>query len=317
MLYLSKDEIAKYLTHSELIAALRDAFKGEITTPERLHFDYANSKAGVDSTLLLMPSWQDSLSLGTKIVTVSPNNGKYDLPSIHGIYVLFDGHTGELQAIMDGKTLTAKRTAAASALACDYLARKDAQSLLMIGTGALCRELIAAHSHIRDLKEIYIWGRSFEKSSEIADDLVSQYPQTTITAIDKIEDKVSTVDIISCATLSKAPLIFGHHVSSGQHYDLVGSFKPDMREADDSFIKKVDVFLDTEMAKKESGDIKTPLDNGVLSESAIKADLFELCRNTKPGRTSNEQTTFFKSVGHGLEDLAAARLVYQQHQNNH
>lgn len=307
MRIIEKEDVIKALDYPSLIEALKEAFINEINVPSRLHFDFKNPQEGIDSTLLLMPAWQEGVSVGTKILTVSPNNAKYNLPAINGIYILFDAQKGELQAIIDGKPLTSKRTAA-SALASSYLSREDSTSMLMIGTGALSSELIKAHSSVRDLKEIYIWGRDKNKAQKVADSL----PEYNIQVVENIEDKISNVDIVSCATLSQDPLIFGKYIKEGQHFDLVGAYKLDMREADDEFIKNVDIFIDTNMAKKESGEIKIPLENKIIFEENFKADLFDLTRGKKEARVSDSQITLFKSVGHGLEDLAAARLVYEK-----
>ena len=309
MRFIDKDEVKKVLDFPSLIEALRIAFISDIKVPSRHHHDFGNPKAGIDSTLLLMPAWEESESLGVKIVTVSPNNAKYDLPAIQGIYLLMDAEKGTIEALIEGKSLTAKRTAAASALASSYLSKKDASSMLMIGTGALSSELIRAHASVRDIKDVYIWGRNKSKAQKIADELKDEF---NIKAIDNIEDQISNVDIISCATLSVEPLVLGKFLKPGQHVDLVGSYKPNMREADDELIKTVDIYIDSDMAKKETGDLKTPLESNTISEDDIKADLFQLTREEKPGRTSDSSITLFKSVGHGLEDLAAAKLVKEK-----
>lgn len=309
MKFIEKDEVEKALDYPSLIEALKLSFKGDIKVPPRHHHDFKNPKEGIDSTLLLMPAWQESENLGVKVVTVSPNNAKYNLPGINGIYLLFDAQKGIVEAIMDGKALTAKRTAAASALASSYLSREDSSSMLMIGTGALSSELIRAHSCVRNIKDVFIWGRDKSKALKIVEELKDDF---NIKAIDNIEDEISNVDIISCATLSAEPLVFGKFLKDGQHVDLIGAYKPNMREADDELIKKVDIYIDTNMAKKETGDIKIPLDNNIISEDDIKADLFELTRDLKPGRESNSSITLFKSVGHALEDLAAAKLVKEK-----
>lgn len=179
----------------------------------------------------------------------------------------------------------------------------------MIGTGALSSELIRAHASVRDIKDVFIWGRDKSKALKIVDELKDDF---NIKAVDNIEDEISNVDIISCATLSIEPLVFGKFLKDGQHVDLVGAYKPNMREADDELIKKVDIYIDTNMAKKETGDIKIPLNSNTISENDIKADLFELTREEKKGRTSSSSITLFKSVGHGLEDLAAAKLVKEK-----
>lgn len=309
MKFIDAKSINAALDYPSLIEALKNAFIVDIKVPPRHHHDFKNPKEGIDSTLLLMPAWSESESLGVKIVTVSPNNAKYDLPSIQGLYLLMDAQKGGIEAIMDGKALTAKRTAASSALASSYLAKKDASSMLMIGTGALSIELIKAHSSVRDIKDVYIWGRNKDKALNIANELKNDF---NIKAVDNIEDIISSVDIISCATLSQTPLVFGKFLKAGQHVDLVGAYKPNMREADNELIKKVDIFIDTNMATKETGDIKIPLDEGIITVDDIHADLFDLSREKHNGRTDSKQITLFKSVGHALEDLAAAQLVKQK-----
>lgn len=309
MRFIDKEEITKALDYPSLIEALRKAFIADIKVPARHHHDFKNPKEGMDSTLLLMPAWEESEAVGVKIVTVSPNNAKYNLPAIQGLYLLMDAQKGTIEALLEGKTLTAKRTAAASALASSYLSRKNSSSILIVGTGALSSELIKAHSSVRNIKDVYIWGRDKSKALKIVEELKDDF---NIKAIDNIEDEISNVDIISCATLSVEPLIFGKYLRAGQHVDLIGAYKPNMREADDELIKTVDIYIDSDMAKKETGDIKIPLDTNVIKEEDIKADLFELTRKIKEGRTSDSSITLFKSVGHGLEDLAAAKLVKEK-----
>lgn len=309
---ISDNFIEENCDFKKLIKELREGFSDStIEVPLRHHHDFANPEENKDSTLLLMPAFQPGKDLGVKIVTVSPNNGKYDLPSIQGTYIYLDGHKGNIKAILDAKSLTGKRTAATSALASSYLSRKDASSMLMIGTGALAINLIQAHASVRSIKEVYVWGRTIQKAQMVCDALKG-FP-FTCTAISAIEEVVQEVDIISSATLSPVPLIFGKWLKAGQHLDLVGAYKKDMREADDVAILRSSVFLDTyQGGLKESGDILIPLTNGIITRESIKADLFELCSNKKSGRTSDTEITFFKSVGHALEDLVVAAYFYKE-----
>lgn len=300
---------------TELTNALRDGFlESNIIVPMRHHHDFPNPSVDVDSTLLLMPAWNPSKEAGVKVVTVSPENGQFDLPSIQGTYIYLDAEKGSVKAILEAKNLTAKRTAAASALASTYLSREDSSSLLMVGTGALSINLIKAHTSVRPIKHVFVWGRNPEKAQTICDAL--KHENFSIDVVKSIEDKISEVDIISCATLSKTPLILGNHLKKGQHIDLVGAYKKDMREADDITISKASVFLDTfQGGLKESGDIVIPLQNGTLKEHDIKADLFQLCSGEKSGRSSEDEITVFKSVGHALEDLIAAKYYYNKFSN--
>ncbi len=297
---------------TELIDALKAGFSSsDIIVPMRHHHDFPNPAVGADSTLLLMPAWNPSQEAGVKMVTVSPENGQFDLPSIQGTYIYMDAEKGTLKAILEAKSLTAKRTAAASALASSFLSKKNASSLLMIGTGALSVNLILAHASIRPISQVYIWGRSPEKAQAICE--VLKHESFNIETVESIDEKISDVDIISCATLSKTPLVLGKHLKEGQHIDLVGAYKKDMREADNDAIAKASVFVDTyQGGLKESGDIVIPLQEGIIKETDIKADLFELCSKIKNGRVNDSEITVFKSVGHALEDLVAAKYYYNK-----
>lgn len=310
--FISDAFIAENCNFSKLIEALRKGFSNtEIEVPMRHHHDFPNPQEKVDSTLLLMPAFHPGKDLGVKIVTVSPNNGEHNLPAIQGVYIYLDAQFGNIKAILDAKVLTASRTAAASALASSYLSRQDSSTLLMIGTGALASNLIRSHASVRPITKVYVWGRNSEKSKAVCEDL-KDYP-FSCESVDSIESVIQKADIISCATLSKTPLVLGKWLQEGQHLDLVGAYKKDMREADDEAIKKASVFVDTfQGGLKESGDIVIPLQNNVITKADIKADLFELCSNAKQGRTSAKEITFFKSVGHALEDLVAASHFYQE-----
>ena len=296
----------------ELVDALKKNFaENKLIVPKRHHHDFPNPKINNDSTLLLMPAWNPSETAGVKIITVSPENSQFDLPSIQGTYIYLDATKGTIKAIIEAKSLTAKRTAAASALASSYLSRKDASSLLMIGTGALSINLIKAHASVRKLKKVFVWGRNYNKALAICKQLENE--DFTITPIKTIEEKIGDVDIISSATLSKTPLILGKHLRKGQHVDLVGAYKKDMREADDETISKSNIYVDTYDGLNESGDIAIPLKTGVLREEEIKANLFELTSGKKGGRMDTDELTVFKSVGHALEDLAAANYYFEKY----
>ncbi|MCD8416473.1 ornithine cyclodeaminase family protein [Tenacibaculum finnmarkense genomovar finnmarkense] len=327
IIQIDSNYIENNTNFSALITELKAAFSSQETlVPMRHHHDFANPAVNADSTLLLMPAWNPSKNAGIKIVTVSPENSQFDLPSINGTYIYLDAVKGTIKAILEAKSLTVKRTASASALASSFLSKENSSSLLMIGTGALSVNLIKAHASVRPIKNVFIWGRNFSKAQAICEEL--QNENFTITAVQTIEEKISEVDIISCATLSKTPLVLGKYLKAGQHVDLVGAYKKDMREADDQVIKKGAVYIDTfQGGLKESGDIFIPLQTGILKEEDIKADLFQLCSSQeisegisegivgKKGRENEDEITVFKSVGHALEDLTAANYFYNQYTN--
>jgi ornithine cyclodeaminase len=310
MLHFTAEQLEELLPYELLIPRIKHAFAQDYNIPMRHHHQYPNPKEGMESTLLLMPAWDNCENLGVKIVNVSPNNGAHGLPSIQGLYLYFDLQKGTPKAIMDGKKLTVKRTAAASALASSLMSRPDSASLLMIGTGALSTEIIMAHCSVRPIKEVFVWGRSRQKAQAIVDQL--RIEGVTIATIENIEDQISNVDIISCATLSATPLVLGKYLSPGQHLDMVGAYKPDMREMDDETLSRVELYVDNiEGATKETGDLAIPIKNGSLQISAIKADLFDLAKGQKQVKRNDSTITCFKSVGHALEDLAAASLAFE------
>jgi len=311
MLTINASSVDKSLSFPKLISALNIAFTADITVPPRLHFDMENPKSSRETTLLMMPAWQAGDVAGIKLVTVAPENSSKNLPSIQGTYLLLDVDTGSMKAMIDAPSLTAKRTAAASALASKYLSREDSEKLLIIGTGTLAPQLIEAHASVRPIKQVYVWGRDIEKAKRVCQQVA--HLDLLCFAIEDLSEHIGEVDIISCATLSKDPLVFGKWLKHGQHLDMVGAYRPDMREMDDECLRKATVFVDNfEGALRETGDIKIPLATGVISKEDIKADLFALCRKEYRFNRNKEEITLFKSVGHALEDLTAARLVFEQ-----
>jgi len=308
MKQLDASQVQQALNFPTLIDALKQAFCSDITVPMRHHHDMDNPNASRETTLLLMPAWQSGDKAGVKMVTVAPDNAKIGLPSIQGIYLLMDLHTGTPEIMMDAPTLTTNRTAGASALAASFLARKDASHLFVVGTGALSPQLIRAHHAVCPITKVTVWGRSKDKAQAVIDQVSELGLDCAIT--DSIEAGVKQADIISVATLSQTPLIKGEWLSAGQHLDLVGAYRPDMREADDQVIRRCRIFVDSRPgATKETGDIRTPLETGVMTLEDINADLFQLCAGEHQGRSNDSEITLFKSVGHALEDLAAAKLV--------
>jgi alanine dehydrogenase len=261
-----------------------------------------------EGTLLIMPAWQTGRHVGIKLLTVFPDNAARSKASVMGQYLLLDGKTGEPLALLDGPALTARRTAAASALAASYLARPDCERLLMVGTGALAAHLIEAHAAVRPIRNVLVWGRNPEKAARLAQRLTRRTLKVTATA--DLRGAVNGAHIICCATLAEEPILRGHWLPLGVHIDLVGGFTPAMREADDDVMRRARIFVDTrEGALAEAGDIVTPIAEGVLSADDIAGDLFELARGERGGRRFHDQITLFKSVGAALEDLAAAKLA--------
>jgi ornithine cyclodeaminase len=310
MRVVTADEVERALGEAELVERLRAAFIAGCVQPIRTHHTIAQP-GQPEATLLFMPAWQEGGPVGIKLVTIFPGNAAKGLPSVQGFYILLDGATGEARAAIDARVLTAKRTAAASALASTYLSYRAASRLLMVGTGMLAPYLIQAHATVRPIRHVMLWGRHRDKAEALAKRL--GHAELRLEAVSDLEAAAREADIISCATLSQTPLIKGAWLRPGQHLDLVGAYTPAMRESDDEAVRRARVYVDTrEGALKEGGDIAQPLADGVLSEAAIRGDLYELCRNRRLGRQDPEEITLFKSVGAAIEDLTAAQLVMER-----
>ncbi len=307
MRFFTAAETAAALDYPGLIRSIADVFAAGATAPQRHH--HTIKKPGEpDDVLLLMPAWATGFGVGgVKIVNVVPGNSVRGLPAIMASYLVFDELTGTHKAILDGATLTGMRTAAVSALAADKLARKDASTLLVVGSGRVASELPKAFKAIRKIDKVLIWSRTDASASALAATLTADGFDTE--TVPDLETAVKRADIISCATLATEPIIMGNWLQPGQHLDLIGSYAPHMREADDEAIQRAKVYIDTLAALHETGDLIKPLESGALSKSAIRGTLYDICKpDFVSGRTDSD-ITLFKGVGHALEDLAAAKLA--------
>jgi alanine dehydrogenase len=292
------------------VDALAAGFAADWTVPVRHHYSIPMPNEP-EQTLLLMPAWEAGQAIGMKLATITPGNGARGLPAVNAVYLLVDGPTGQPRALIEGASLTVRRTAAASALAARYLARRDASRMLMVGAGALSRPLIEAHCSQRALKRVELWARDTKKRDAKVKELLAL--GLPVEPADDLERSAREADLISCATLSKEPLIRGAWLKSGAHLDLVGAFTPEMRESDDAAVGRASLFCDTRAgALKEGGDLVIPLKAGLITEAAVKADLADLARGRHKGRASEDEVTLFKSVGTAIEDFAAARLAMER-----
>ncbi len=310
MIHLSDRQISELLDYPGLIAALEMAFRSCEAPPERLHYPIGPADAP-DGHLLVMPAWHSGGKIGVKIASVFPGNAALNLPTVNATYLLLDAKTGVAEMMMDARELTRRRTAAASALAARYLARRDAKSLLMVGTGSMSECLIAAHCSNQPIEKVQVWGRRTEQARRVAG--LFSAAQFDLAPVTDLERAVASADIISCATMATEPLIRGDWLQPGQHLDLVGAFTPAMREVDDEALRRAAIYVDTRAgALREAGEVVQGLRDGVIDESDIRGDLFGLTRGDCRGRESERQITLFKSVGTSLEDLAAAELVAER-----
>jgi alanine dehydrogenase len=318
MRFIDANGVAAALSYPTLVDTLARAFRVGAHAPLRHHHTMALA-GRPDATLLMMPAWTASAAgaptagayMGVKLVTVFPDNGQRGLPAVQGAYLLASAETGVPLALIDGPSLTAWRTAAASALASRALSRPDVSHLLIVGSGALAPYLIRAHASVRPICDVSIWNRTRPNAEALARDLQATEPRLNITVADDLEAAVRAADLVSCATISSTPLIHGDWLKPGCHLDLVGAFRPDMRESDDVCVRRANIWVDTRAGGlHEAGDIVMPLNAGVIREADVLGDLYDLARNSAPPRSAND-ITLFKSVGASIEDLAAAVAVFE------
>jgi ornithine cyclodeaminase/alanine dehydrogenase-like protein (mu-crystallin family) len=306
------------LSYPRLVDVLAEAFRTGAHAPPRHHHTLSHI-GREDAIFLLMPAWEASAAgaetagryLGVKVINVIPDNPTRGRPAVSGIYPLFSADTGELLAVMDATKLTVWRTAAASALASRYLSRPDAANLCIVGAGHLAPYLVRAHASVRPIRKVSIWNRTPARAEAMAASLAATGLAVEV-AVD-LEAAVRAADIVSCATFSNDALVQGAWLRPGQHVDLVGAFKPTMRETDDEVIRRARVWVDTyEGAMSEAGDLLQPIAAGIFAEKDIQGDLAGLVRGTAPVRRGEDEITLFKSVGASIEDLAAAIAVYER-----
>lgn len=306
MRHFDADAAHRLLDYRGLVEGLRDMYKRGVDVTERkvLHQKLPD---GSQNDWLILPAWQFGRHQGIKLVSVFPGNDKKGLASILGLYVLFDGETGAPILTIDGAALTLRKTVCNSALAVDFCARQDASKLLVMGAGNLAPHVVAAHASVRPITEARIWNRTPEKAVALAARL--SRPGLAVSAAPDLEAAVRWADIVTGVTMTRTPLLKGAWLKPGQHLDLIGAFRPDMREADDEAVKRSRLFIDARFSVlDECGDISQPLEAGLVKESDI-TDLFQLSRGERPGRQRDDEITLFKSGGGGHEDLATAQYL--------
>jgi len=302
MRMIDADTLRRVLPWPALEEALARMFRAGCTAPLRHRHALPQ-----DGTLLLMPAWNATHG-GVKVVHVLPANAARGLPAVQASYLLSDAATGEALALLDGGELTDRRTAAASTLAGRFLARRDSRRLLVLGSGKVAAALAEAWCARFPIEDVAIWSRSAVNAARLAARLASHgLPARATGSADP-----AGFDIVAAATLSEAPLVRGAAVSPGTHIDLVGAFRPTMRESDGALLARATVAVDTRAgALAEAGDVVQAIAEGAITEAQVVADLAALCTGAHPGRTRAEEVTLFKSVGWAGEDLAAAILAFE------
>lgn len=309
MIHLDAERIRELLSYPYLIEALKDAHakQGMPLLDRRI------TEAGGDMFVNLT-AWAPGRAIAVKLVGVFPENVMRSPPepSIQGIVVLFDGKTGRALMTCDGAEMTYRKTAADSALGASFLARRDARTLLVIGAGGLAPHMVRAHRAARPgLDRFLIWNRSPEKAMAVADELSKEGIAVEVQA--SLDDALGMADIVSAVTMAAQPLIKGALLKPGTHVDLVGSYLPDMREADDDVMSRAALIcMDTREGHDCTGDIIQPMESGMIRLEDIRADLFELATGVHSGRASDSDITVFKNIGGGHLDLFAAMALHRR-----
>jgi len=316
ILILNHDEVVELLPMKECIALMREALiklaSGEVHQPLRTIVRPPNA-AGV---MGLMPSYVggDDAAYGLKTVCVFPGNPAKGKDAHQGAVLLFSAETGELRALMNASAITAIRTAAVSGVATDLLAREDASDLAIIGAGVQARTHLKAMAEVRPIKRCRVASRSIEHAGQLAKEMSGNVP-FAIEPVDSVAKALDGADLVATVTNSKEPVVQREWISAGVHLNVVGSSTPLAREVDTATIAESALFVDRrESTLNEAGDYLFAMRESAIGPEHIRAELGEVLTGQKPGRTSPEEITLFKSLGLAVEDLAAANYLYRQAQ---
>ena len=252
--------------------------------------------------MLSRAAWIDGRGIAVKSVTVLPGNTEKGLSSIHGALVLFEDQTGTVQAVIDSGLVTKWKTAGDSLLGARLLACKGSQRLLILGAGNVARSLVAAYRAEFAGLQVTIWNRTQARAEALAREVGADV------AAD-LQAAVAQADIISCATMSRAPVLQGAWLRPGQHVDLIGAFTSEMREADDAALQRSRIFVDAfETTLDHIGELKDPLARGVIGRKDVLADFHDLVAG-RAGRQSDQDITLFKNGGGAHLDLMTGGYI--------
>ena len=254
-------------------------------------------------TLLDRAAWIDGLGSLVKVATVVPGNAARGLPSIHGAVNLFNDVTGTLEALVDFHLVTKWKTAGDSLLSASKLARKDSRNILLVGAGTVARSMVQAYSALWPEARFTIWNRTRAAAQAMA------AADARVTATTDLAAAVSAADIICTATMSLTPLIKGEWLRPGQHLDLIGAYRPDMREVDDEALRRASIFVDSRATTiHHIGELKDPIARGVITEADVKADFYDMAQGLYR-RSSDDEITIAKNGGGAHLDLMTSAYV--------
>jgi len=301
------EEVQRALPIAEAIEVMKRAFAqlsaGQAVVPLRTHLDVARHRG----TALFMPSYlPEAGHMGIKVVTLFDDNARLGLPRIQALIALFDATTGSPLAVMDGTAVTAIRTGAASGAATDLLARPDSSTLALFGAGAQGRTQLAAVAAVRPIRKARVFDADRDRAESFAREMGPALGLDVEPARSPA-DALRDADVVCTATTSPAPVFSDGDLRPGVHINAVGSYQPAVQEVPAETVRRALVVVDYRPAAlAEAGDLLVPMAQGLFGPEHVHAELGEIVAGTRPGRTSPESITLFKSVGVAVQDLAAA-----------
>ena len=306
---IGAEDLRKSLPMADAIEAMKDAYRqlsgGKTSMPLRSRIETPDG----EGIVLFMPALlHDSAELALKVVSVFTSNPELGLPTIHALVVALDANTGVPMALLEGGTLTAIRTGAGSGAATDLLARTDARTVAIFGSGIQARTQLEAVCTVRTIEQVWIYSLDIEGAHAYVDQLAGSGPiPGEVQIVDTPNEAVAEADIICTATTSITPVFDDQAVRPGTHINAIGSYTPEMQEVPTASVVRALLVVDSrEAVLAESGDVIIPLQTGAITEEHLHAELGEIVSGSRPGRTSAEQITLFKSVGVAVQDAMAA-----------
>jgi len=306
---LSGDDVKRSLSMKQTIELMKDAFvrlsRKQANVPLRTPIEIPENNGGA----LFMPVYlPNTKQFGLKVASIFKKNPEHGLPLIHAMVLVMDATNGRPLALMDGEYLTALRTGAATGLATDLLARKDAEVVAIFGAGAQGRTQLEAVCAVRAIKQAFIFNPTSQKAGEFAHEMGDQLSIQVLVA--KSIDVLSQADIVCTATTSSSPVFSNNDLKPGVHINAIGSDKPNMREIPAETVLSAKVVVDQrEACLSEAGDLIMSMQEGLINKDHIYAEIGEIAAGNKNGRESAKEITLFKSVGNAVQDLAAASQV--------
>ena len=306
---LTSDDVKAALPMPKAIEIMKQAFgqlsAGKATVPLR-------SKISSDKgDTLLMPAYlHGSQDLGIKIVSIYKDNPSKDIPTVTAIVIVLDPQTGQPRALIEGDSLTAIRTGATGGLASELLARRNAKTVALFGAGVQARAQLQGVIAVRSITRINLLDLSLSASQKLADEIATWEQAPAVNLVSNSKEAIQDADIIITATTSSKPVFDGHGLKAGTHITGVGSYTPQMREVDETTVQRARIVVDSrEACLAEAGDL-------IIPKATVDAELGEIINGIKPGRHSDEEITFFKTVGVAVEDVAAAAAILSEAETN-